>query len=216
MIYTSYFSKVKKLRDRGIVPISISLKTPEWFDGLTYSPLAPSASILAEYKKSHDEERYTQRFNREILEYRDVDAVLEDLFKLSGNRPFALICYEAPDKFCHRHLVAKRLAGRGIAVKEFNEFSADGIPQNDLDRQVTAIINKVRRLYGSGRFAEIVNNSPVEVNVSYDNYKVRLESLEFTDWDSLWVDEEEIRYVPEHGDPEILMTYSSFEDFLNS
>ena len=47
MIYTSYFAKLKKL-PAGIAPISIALKTPDWYTGLRYIKLAPWYSFFEE------------------------------------------------------------------------------------------------------------------------------------------------------------------------
>lgn len=38
--------------------------------------------------------------------------------KLSGGKDIALICYEKPTDFCHRHLVAEWLTTNGIKCDE--------------------------------------------------------------------------------------------------
>lgn len=39
--------------------------------------------------------------------------------EISEGKDCALVCYEAPDKFCHRHLVAEWLNSAGYNVNEF-------------------------------------------------------------------------------------------------
>jgi len=49
-MYTGYFAKLKTYEKAGLVPVSIALKTPEWYTGLEYKRLAPTWSILSSWK----------------------------------------------------------------------------------------------------------------------------------------------------------------------
>jgi uncharacterized protein YeaO (DUF488 family) len=107
-IYTGYFAKTKKYSDAGIVPVGISGKLPEWWKYRHYRQFAPSWSIWKEWHDSQDtarNERYAVRFQHEILNRLRPDDVLRDLSAFGKN--LVLCCYETPDKFCHRHLVAQ-------------------------------------------------------------------------------------------------------------
>lgn len=114
-IYTSYFANIRKLPE-GLIPISIALKSPPGYVGLTYPALAPTWSILAEWKDCHNEELYVSRFYNEILGKLDQDSVYESLKKLSRGLDVVLICFEKRGSFCHRNLVAYwfKLAGRDV------------------------------------------------------------------------------------------------------
>jgi hypothetical protein len=117
-IYTSYFAKLKTLPS-DILPISICAKTPFWYDGVQYPKLAPSWSILCEYKLGRDEDAYCFRFHREVLGKLNAELVLEELRNLSGSKDAVLVCYEKPADFCHRHLVAAWLYNKtGVSVDE--------------------------------------------------------------------------------------------------
>ena len=125
-IYTSYFAKVKKLDESGYCPISIAVKSPDWFIGPSLKQLAPSWSILSEYKETGDTARYIQRFHEEILSKLDPEQISKVIWKIAHeSTPLifpkipVLLCYESPEKFCHRHLVAEWLTNSGIKVKEF-------------------------------------------------------------------------------------------------
>ena len=44
------------------------------------------------------------------------------LYWMSDGRDVALVCYEKPEGFCHRHLVADWLNENGIVVKEWENL----------------------------------------------------------------------------------------------
>jgi hypothetical protein len=135
-IFTSYFSNMRNI----INPVSIAHSNPYWYKGLSYSLLAPTSKILNEYKSnrfSNDKKAimiYTDAYAEEILSKLDQEKVYEELhFKLvksiarqisetkySEEDIVTLLCWERPDKFCHRHLVARWFAEKGIEVKEIS------------------------------------------------------------------------------------------------
>lgn len=109
-MYTSYFAKLKKLPE-DIVPISICGKAPDWYTGLQYKKLAPKYKFFMEWKQNHDNDFYIEHFQNEVLDKLDVQTVYNELCNLAENQnktlsDIALICYEKPSDFCHRHLVA--------------------------------------------------------------------------------------------------------------
>ena len=120
MIYTFYFANLKKL-PKNIVPISICGKAPEWYTGLQYKKLAPKYDFFMKWKENHDNDFYIEHFNKEVLDLLDSKKVIEDLTKLSNNQDIALICYEKPGDFCHRHLVAEWLTKNGYNCTEYSE-----------------------------------------------------------------------------------------------
>lgn len=119
MIYTSYFPKIKELEGNGIVPVAVCAKVPDWYSGLRYSQLAPSYDILMDFKRVHDCEQYKLRYHREILDRLSAARVVDALETLSSAADVALICYERPDDFCHRHLVADWLNHNGFSCAEW-------------------------------------------------------------------------------------------------
>ena len=118
MIYTSYFAKISKLPS-NITPITICGKAPEWYKGIQYKKLAPKWSFFSEWKKTHDNEYYIEHFNKEVLMPLNANDVIKELYALAGNEDIVLICYEKPDDFCHRHLVAEWLTSHGYPVEEY-------------------------------------------------------------------------------------------------
>lgn len=118
MIFTSYFAKLRTLPP-DIVPISICAKAPHWYKGLQYKKLAPNYQILMEWKRTQNYNIYVQRFEEEVLDGLNADEVFEELSAMSSGKPFALICYERPSDFCHRHFVADWFCRNGYSCKEF-------------------------------------------------------------------------------------------------
>ena len=121
MIYTTYFANLRKLPP-DVIPISICGKAPDWYTGLQYKKLAPKYSFFMEWKKTHDNEYYIEHFQKEVLDTLCASEVLEELFALKPlkdkGKQIALVCYEKPDEFCHRHLVAKWLNDNGYSAEE--------------------------------------------------------------------------------------------------
>ena len=120
MLYTSYFNQNKRLLENDLVPIAICGGLPNGYHGLWYPKLAPSWSIYSEWLSYHDTIRYRQRFFKEILSKRNPEQVYHELYELNDNSfDFAMICYEKPEDFCHRHLVAEWFTSHGIPCQEW-------------------------------------------------------------------------------------------------
>lgn len=128
MLYTSYFGKMKRL-PADCVTISICGKAPDWYTGLQYKKLAPKWEFFKIWKETKDNDYYVREFDRQVLSVLDAKQCLEDLVhKLSleqqelyrqGKLAIVLLCYEKPDDFCHRHLVADWFMKHGIDCKEY-------------------------------------------------------------------------------------------------
>lgn len=117
-IYTSFFGNVKKIEEAGVVPVSISLYPPKWRKWTELRIFAPTKSILFESKGDDD---YTQRFKAEILNKLNPQEVKKLLQTVTGGKDFALLCFERPGDFCHRHLVAQWLREEvGLGIEEFS------------------------------------------------------------------------------------------------
>ena len=118
MIYTTYFANLRKLPD-AITPVSICGKAPDWYKGLQYKKLAPKYDFFVKWKKDHNNEAYTKCFNEQVLGNLFADEVLWELYALVNTADIALVCYEKPGDFCHRHLVADWLNANGFKTEEW-------------------------------------------------------------------------------------------------
>ena len=61
--------------------------------------------------------RIVQNIIQKILQKLDKDTVLQELSAMTGGQDFALVCYEKPGDFCHRHLVAEWLGLNGEEIE---------------------------------------------------------------------------------------------------
>lgn len=124
MIYTTYFAKLKSLPD-NVIPISICGKAPYWYKGLQYKKLAPKYDFFMRWKETHDNDYYIKCFNEQVLGKLDWFQVYEELYDLAdtcgkSHYEIALVCYEKPTDFCHRHLVANWFNENLILCEEYN------------------------------------------------------------------------------------------------
>lgn len=120
IIYTSYFAKLKELEKKGIIPVSIARKKPDWFTGEELIKLAPPIWLI-KYK----EEDYVPCFKKYVLDKYNLQATVNYIKKKYKGKKIALICYEKPSGFCHRHLVAEWLEKGGLEVKEYGKIQTE-------------------------------------------------------------------------------------------
>ena len=140
MIYTSYFAQIRNF-PKNVIPIAICGGLPHWYEGLWYRKLAPKYKFFMEWKENQDNEFYIKHFNDEVLDVLDFTRVITDLQLLipieirekmtacvasDPNWHIALICYEKPTDFCHRHLVADWFKEHGVPVTEWQKGPSDG------------------------------------------------------------------------------------------
>lgn len=95
---TSYFARSAKHPNA----VSIANITPSWYRGRIYKKLAPPYSLLKKYKIDKDTASYTSIYESEILNKLNPLKIYSELGINS-----ILICYEIPEDFCHRHIVAR-------------------------------------------------------------------------------------------------------------
>ena len=82
-MYTGYFAKLKNYEEKGLIPISICGKAPDWYNGLQYKVLAPKWGFFNEWKNgSHkgDNDYYVEHFQKEVLDtwHMKNDSTLKD------------------------------------------------------------------------------------------------------------------------------------------
>lgn len=118
MIYTSYFAKY-----RGRNGLSIALTQPTK-DGVPYYPeleaFRPPKPLLRSYRLGEiTEGEFRNAYRNFVL--RGLNPVAWGK-RLQGK---VLLCWENPERFCHRHIVADWLINAGFEVKEWDRI--DGV-----------------------------------------------------------------------------------------
>lgn len=146
-VYTSYFANMKQLEDSNVYPVAICNKVPSFFKGPNIESVAPNNSILYEYKKSAQDssaqEHYKERYINEVLcAYRFHPEYFIDLlafFSLQeDNKDIALVCYERPEDFCHRHILAEWFNER---IPNLNIIEFPNFPNKQEKKQKTSDIS---------------------------------------------------------------------------
>ena len=119
MIYTGYFSKTKEYEQNGLIPVGISGKIPDGFTGLRYQKLAPKYDWWKRWRDEKlSDQWFKERYYETVLNQLDPFVVVQELQSFGEN--VVLLCYETPEKFCHRHLVAEWLNNKvGTEIYEF-------------------------------------------------------------------------------------------------
>ena len=130
MIYTSYFGNVRKILasipDVGL--ISIAGKTPDWFEGEKFKPLMPKYEWWKEWHETfagnieskESKDWYINKYHMTVLDHLDPLNVARKLKDLAKWKTTFILCYETPEKFCHRHLVADWFNEHDIECKEWS------------------------------------------------------------------------------------------------
>ena len=122
MIYTTYFAKLRSL-PKDIIPIAICAKSPAGYTGLEYQAIAPRYELLIQWKNTKDNAYYIKCFNEQVLSTLNPTKVVADLYHKAERAycdgDIALVCYEKPTDFCHRHLVATWLRNNGFPCEEY-------------------------------------------------------------------------------------------------
>lgn len=109
---TSYFAQLRKIPAE--LAVSIARWKPGWFHGREYLALAPPSQLLDAWKKRLvTEEQYAEVYRKEVLSKLNAADVVADLPEGAY-----LLCYEKPEDFCHRHLVAEWLRENGYECEE--------------------------------------------------------------------------------------------------
>jgi len=93
--------------------VSIALAAPASFKGVTYRALNPTWAILKKYKKDRDKVAFEKAYREQILSKLDPNKVYNDLSDA------VILCWEQPNLFCHRNIVAAWLKETiGVEVPE--------------------------------------------------------------------------------------------------
>ena len=125
VIGTGYFAKAKSYHDMGYALVSIA-RTRTWFlpnELLLWqlSALAPTGEIIG---AKNNPGVYEEKYNKEILSRASAPEIMRKLGRyaeMSSTDKVALMCYESPDKFCHRHIVARWLGDKiGQTIEEID------------------------------------------------------------------------------------------------
>lgn len=106
--YTGYFARIKKYETMNLFPVSIARFSPKGTNFMSFPSVMPDEKLLRDYKYNGlSEDGYKERYIRQ-LERIDIP---KELHAIEDKIPdsydgIVLCCYEKPDGFCHRHILA--------------------------------------------------------------------------------------------------------------
>lgn len=123
-VYTSYFAKIPKL-PKNFELFSIAGYAPP---GITVNTLPIFAPKKEWWNIWHDRFKdnleseesirfYTDAYQNTVLSLVSITAV-RTILSIPG-KTACLLCYERPERFCHRHIVAEFLNNNGFKVEEY-------------------------------------------------------------------------------------------------
>ena len=81
-----------------------------------------SWNLIEYYKTIRNEDEYIRRYYEEVLDnlnQYDIIGIIRRISMTNIGRDIVLLCYESPDEFCHRRIVAKWLRIKGYKVEEY-------------------------------------------------------------------------------------------------
>ena len=108
-IYTSYFGNYKNFPEGSLV-IGV-VRHPPNESVLNFEQLAPSVELLRQYKNKQIDEFVFKIVYLTELADRGLNskAIKEVLLDVAKDKDVILCCYEKPEDYCHRHILAKWL-----------------------------------------------------------------------------------------------------------
>ena len=152
--FTSYYSNIKKIRELhpDYIIVSISGGLDDYIVPLVDiwdRRLAPKKDFFNEYKASPEgllrEKEYVKQFKNKVL-IREDETSINDIFKSWSDKAglqksFVIMCYETPEDFCHRHIVAEEIEAKyGVEVPEL--FVSDDYERKDYKFKIKSNFNE--------------------------------------------------------------------------
>ena len=122
-LYTGYFARTDIYVVHNLLPVSVSASVPNGFDYPAFKSIAPSWNLIHLYKDGLiSVTDYTKEYLSSLSKLTE-NAVLEDCkdyLRISSCDGIVFCCWEAPDKFCHRHLLADYIKDNfSLVVEEY-------------------------------------------------------------------------------------------------
>ncbi len=109
-IFTSYYGSKTLDRNRHFL-VQISNSAPKGFEtDIKWEEVVPDWNTLVKPSKDGEitEFTYRARYNRQLqVSAFTIILAFESIAKQAAGKDIVLLCYEKPDDFCHRHILAE-------------------------------------------------------------------------------------------------------------
>jgi uncharacterized protein YeaO (DUF488 family) len=109
-IFTTYFANLSRINRSNYLVISIA-RYDKGLGDIHEILLAPSKDLLNDIKSGRiNEEEYTERYISQLNKI-GINNIVEYLkyLLIKEGKDILLVCYESPEKFCHRHILSSEL-----------------------------------------------------------------------------------------------------------
>lgn len=118
-VYKSYFGRVRSI-PQDLLPVSIARVNPKWWVGSAFSAIAPSSELLSEWKNGKlNQTSFRCKYYTQLEAYGTAENILKELETITGGKDCVLLCFEKPEDFCHRHILADWMSAHGIEIPEW-------------------------------------------------------------------------------------------------
>lgn len=94
LIKTSYFAKAPQNKNN----FSIATGSPNWYKGKEYKKLAPGWKLV---KAGYSRHKFEKEYRKQVLNKLNPQKVYDEL-----GEDAIILCWEKPQDFCHREIVA--------------------------------------------------------------------------------------------------------------
>ena len=132
MIYTSYFGNIKRIlnENKDVEFFSIAGKSPDFYkkeNRFELPILAPKYKWWKKWKDKFSDNLeseesinfYEEKYYETVLKNLNPQTIVNTLYRIGNGKDIILLCYETPEKFCHRKIVSEWFNKNGIECKEY-------------------------------------------------------------------------------------------------
>ena len=116
MIYISYFGRINAIKaaDKNAVFCAVCGGVPDWYNGNWCKKVAPRwvwwkewhDKYAGKYESEESKTFYIEKYNNTVLDKLCRNDIVDELKTIANGKNLYLLCFETPEKFCHRHLLA--------------------------------------------------------------------------------------------------------------
>lgn len=115
-IYTSYIGNWRNFPEDSEV-FMVTRSIPAWVKFKQVPELAPNKILFHKFKYwGMSQEEFIKQYRSQLTSIN----LKQTIENLSSSKNIILTCYEKPEDFCHRHILAIELIKLGYNVKELN------------------------------------------------------------------------------------------------
>lgn len=124
-VYTSYFGMARRFPKEKFIKTAVCYKSLRGIG--VWNSVVPDADLVFGMKRGEiTKEYYEEQYYKMLLDRKEQIASNIPYLK-NGERDVVLLCYEKPEDWCHRHILARYLKEQfDLDVQEYKFGGTDG------------------------------------------------------------------------------------------